>query len=231
MKQILLITDGCSNLGVDPVVAAAQARAEGIVVNVIGVVDEGELGRRGEQEVAQIAEAGGGMHRIVTTKELGHTVQMMTRQTVAMTIQQVVNKELKSITGGGQIDDLPIEQRSKVVRVMDELNETSDLRVVLLIDTSASMKPKLSAVEEAIRDLMLSFEAREGQSELAVLHFPGKGALSATAEVLLDWTSHLAQIRNLFYKLNMKGATPTGPAIMKSIEYYGNEGVLSEDIG
>lgn len=232
MKQILLITDGCSNVGMDPVVAAAHANDEGIVVNVIGVVDHGELGQRGEREVTEIAEAGGGMHRIVTSKELGRTVQMMTRQTVANTIQQVVSKELKSITGGKDMEDLPMEQRAKVVQVMDELNETSSLRVVLLIDTSASMKPKLPAVEEAIRDLMLSLEAREGQSELAVLHFPGKGEQSGSAEVDVDWTSQLAQIQKMFYKLNMKGATPTGPAIMKAVEYYGrSEGILCEDIG
>ena len=29
MKQILLITDGCSNVGTSPVLAAAEAREEG----------------------------------------------------------------------------------------------------------------------------------------------------------------------------------------------------------
>ena len=43
MKQILLVTDGCSNVGVSPVVAAAQAYAAGITVNVVGIVDQGDL--------------------------------------------------------------------------------------------------------------------------------------------------------------------------------------------
>ena len=38
MKQIMLITDGCSNVGESPVMAAALARQEGITVNVVGVV-------------------------------------------------------------------------------------------------------------------------------------------------------------------------------------------------
>lgn len=221
MKQILLVTDGCSNVGMDPVAAAAHAYTEGIIVNVIGVVDQGELGERGVREVAEIAEAGGGMHRIVTSKELRQTVQMMTRQTVQNTIQQVVSKELRSITGGEDLKSLAPEKRSQVVQVIEELSESASLRVALLIDTSASMKQKLKAVEEAIHDLMLSLEAREGKSELSVLHFPGSGALISDAELDVDWTDQLAKLKHLFYKLSMRGATPTGPAIMRAVQHYG----------
>ena len=41
VKQILLITDGCSNIGCNPVYAAETARRNGIAVNVIGIVDGG----------------------------------------------------------------------------------------------------------------------------------------------------------------------------------------------
>ena len=47
MKQIILVTDGCSNVGVSPVSAAAQAYEEGVVVNVIGIVDRSEYGEYG----------------------------------------------------------------------------------------------------------------------------------------------------------------------------------------
>jgi Ca-activated chloride channel family protein len=220
MKQILLITDGCSNVGMDPVAAAANAASEGIVVNVIGIVDQGEFGERGEREVAEIAAAGGGMHRIVTSKELRRTMQMMTRQTVTMTIRRMVSEELKSITGEGDLHKLPPAKRSQVVQVIDDLSERAPLRVALLVDTSASMKPKLAAVEEAIRDLMLSLEAREGESELCVFVFPGKDGMTADAELLTDWTAELAKLNHLFYKLSMRGATPTGPAIMSAVRHY-----------
>ena len=82
MKQILLITDGCSNVGVSPVIAAAQAQTEGVTVNVIGVIDHGELGVLGSEEIQEIAAAGGGMSRIVNSGQLSQTVQMMTRKTV-----------------------------------------------------------------------------------------------------------------------------------------------------
>jgi Ca-activated chloride channel family protein len=220
MKQILLITDGCSNVGVSPIVAAANAREEGITVNVVGVVDQGAIGELGAAEIAQIARAGGGMDRIVQSHQLSHTIQMMTRKTVVQTIQHAVNRELRQIlhSDANSIEDLPPEQRSQVVQVMDELTETSELKVALLIDASASMKPKLQAVEEAIRDLMLSLQAREGKSEIAVFHFPGRASDETVMD--LDWTQDLSNVRSMFQRMQMRGATPTGPAIFKVIEFY-----------
>lgn len=256
MKQIMLITDGCSNVGVSPVVAAAHAREEGITVNVVGVVDHGTIGELGAAEIEQIARAGGGMSRIVQPHQLSQTIQMMTRKTVVQTIQHAVNRELQQILGsrgsdgeggasgsaasgtvakaaenpyakesgaypggGASVEDLPPEQRAQVVRVMDELSETTPLKVALIIDASASMKPKLAAVEEAIRDLMLSLQAREGRSEMAVFHFPGPRSSDETV-LDLDWTSDLSGVRSIFHRIQMKGATPTGPAIFKVIDFY-----------
>ncbi len=218
MKQMILITDGCSNVGISPVVAAANAYSEGIVVNVIGVIDHGEFGEYGAREIAEIAHAGGGMSRIVSTRMIAQTVQMMTRKTVAHTIQQAVNEQLRQIMGHDSIEHLPPDKREQVVRVVDDLAETSPLRIVLLIDASASMKPKLRAVEEAVRDLALSLQAREGASEIAVLHFPGTSGNEV--EVDAPWTADVAKIGNLFYKLNMKGATPTGPAMLQAVHYF-----------
>jgi Ca-activated chloride channel homolog len=219
MKQILLITDGCSNVGVSPVIAAAHAKAEGIAVNVIGVVDYGELGMLGSEEITEIARAGGGMSRIVSSKQLSQTVQMMTRKTVTNTIQQVVGKELKNILGSSEIGQLPPEKRAQVVGVIDELSETTHLQVALLVDTSASMKPKLAAVREALRDMLLSLRARQGRSEMAVFHYPGTTRSDSDAEMDSDWTTELAKIDKMFYKINMKGSTPTGPALMKVVQF------------
>lgn len=216
MKQIVLITDGCSNEGINPVVAAAHAYKHGIVVNVIGIVDTSdEIGERGAAEIAEIASAGGGMSRIVNSAALAHTVQMMTRKTVVQTIQQTVQQELRQLMGPSvSLETLSPERRGPVVRMIDDLSETAALRVALLIDTSASMRPKLKAVGEACRDLLASLRARIGRSEMCILQFPGH----TEAELLVDWTSDLAKMDNMFYKLNMKGTTPTGPAIMKALQ-------------
>jgi len=219
MKQILLITDGCSNVGVSPVIAAAQAQAEGVTVNVIGVVDQGELGMLGSEEIREIAAAGGGMSRIVNSGQLSQTVQMMTRKTVTTTIQHAVGKELQSILGHSQLEQLPPTQRAEVVQVIDKMSETSSLRVALLIDASASMKPKMAAVREAIHDLLLSLRARTGQSELAVFHFPSTKDRDASLEMDLNWTNELANLDRMFYKINMKGTTPTGPALLATLQF------------
>lgn len=219
MKQILLITDGCSNVGVSPVIAAAQAQAEGVTVNVIGVIDQGELGVLGSEEIREIAAAGGGMSRIVSSAQLSQTVQMMTRKTVSTTIQQAVGKELKSILGITQVEELPPDKRAEVVHVIDEMSETTSLRVALLIDASASMKPKLAAVREAIHDLLLSLRARSGKSELAVFHFPSTKQRDQELEMDLDWTNQLANVDKMFYKINMKGTTPTGPALQQTLQF------------
>lgn len=217
MKQIILITDGCSNVGLDPVVAAAQAKAEGITVNVIGVIDQGEIGELGASEIAEIAKAGGGLSRIVSTEMLSQTVQMMTRKTMVGTIQQAVNKELRQIMGADSVETLPPDKRGLVVQAIENIAEAADLRVILLVDASASMKPKLAAVQEAVQDLMLSLQAREGTSELAVLHFPGGAGQEAVLD--MEWTRELAKVGKLFYKINMKGTTPTGPALLRAVHY------------
>lgn len=105
------------------------------------------------------------------------------------------------------------------MRVMDELGETAKLRVALLIDASASMKPKLQAVEEAIKDLMLSLQSRQGESELSVFHFPG-GKHGEGAALDMGWTRSMKDIPALFSRLQMQGTTPTGPAIMEVIDFY-----------
>lgn len=219
MNQILLITDGCSNVGESPVSAAAWALAEGISVNVIGVVDDGEIGERGAREIEEIARAGGGMSRMVTSRQLSHTVQMMTRQTMAGTIRQAVNIELKQLFGLTSVSALPPAKRAEVVQVMEQLEETSELRIALLIDTSASMKPKLHTVEDAIRDLALSLKARSGKSFVAVLHYPGP---SSVEPCMLDsaWTEEADRLPRLFSRLRMQGATPTGPAIAAAVDYF-----------
>ena len=49
LRQILLITDGCSNQGEDPSAMAAMAREQGITVNVIGVVDNDVIDEKGSK--------------------------------------------------------------------------------------------------------------------------------------------------------------------------------------
>ena len=216
LKQILLLTDGCSNHGEDPIAVAALARNQGVTVNVIGVLDDLQESKpQGLDEVESIAEAGGGVSQIVYQKSLSQTVQMVTRQAMTQTIQGVVNKELQQILGKDQsIEELPPEKRGEVVEVVDDLGETCDLEVLVLVDTSASMHHKLPTVKDALYDLSLSLNARSGSNHFSVFAFPDA---KHTIKKMIDWTPELGEIHRVFSKLASGGYTPTGPALKQAL--------------
>ncbi|MCL6548277.1 MAG: VWA domain-containing protein [Alicyclobacillus sp.] len=216
IRQILVITDGCSNVGGDPVEAAARARAKGVAVNVIGIVEQGEAGQHGYGEAMSIADAGGGACRIVHPLELSGTVQMMTRQTMQMTLAQVVDRELQNVMGK-KVEDLNPEERAKVLQVVDKLGEEVALHLVVAVDTSASMKEKMPTVREAIRDLSLSLQARQGRARVAVVAFPGKGDERVRLVQPFTDAVDVSGLPDLFVA---RGGTPTGPAIDYSLTLF-----------
>jgi Ca-activated chloride channel homolog len=231
LRQVLLITDGCSNQGEDPIAMAALAKEQGITVNVIGVMENDAIDERGMEEIEGIAMSGGGVSQIVYAQQLSQTVQMVTRKAMTQTLQGVVNKELKQILGNNaSMEELPPEKRGEVMEVVDELGESSDLEVLILVDTSASMKHKLPTVKEALLDLSLSMNARMGDNMFSVLVFPGK---RKDVEKLLDWTPKLESLTSVFSKLSSGGITPTGPAISEAISSFKKKrslrGLLSRD--
>ncbi|BBW98113.1 VWA domain-containing protein [Geobacillus icigianus] len=229
LRQILLITDGCSNHGEDPAAMAALAREQGITVNVIGVLDQDTIDENGRREIEAIAAAGGGMSQIVYAKQLSQTVQMVTRQAMTQTLQGLVNRELKQILGSdASLEDLPPDKRGQVMEVVDELGETVALEVLILIDTSGSMKTKLPTVKEALVDLSLSLNARMGANRFSVLIFPGK---RSHVEKLVDWTPRMEELSAIFPKLASGGLTPTGPALREAIAYFERKRSLRSWIG
>ena len=218
LKQILLITDGCSNQGEDPVAMAALAREEGITVNVIGVMENDIIDERGMREIERIALSGGGISQIVYAAKLAQTVQMVTRKAMTQTLHGVVNRELMNILGkDAGIEELPPDKRGEVMEVVDELGEQADVEVLVLVDTSASMKPKLETVKEALLDLSLSLNARMGNNRFSVFVFPGK---RKDVEKLLDWTPNMQALTTIFSKLTTGGLTPTGPAIREALHHF-----------
>lgn len=209
VRQILVITDGYSNIGPDPVEAAKRAQKRGIVVNVIGVVDKHDNGNQGYDEAHSIADAGGGMCRIVRPVDLSATAQMMTHQTMQMTLAQVVNQELLSVMGK-TTEDLPPTERSRVMQVVEKLEEEVALHLVVAIDMSASMKDKIDTVREAVRDLALSLQVRTGTLAVAILCFPGSG--DAPTRLVQPFSDHV-DVHAMESSLQARGGTPTGPAI------------------
>lgn len=225
LKQILLITDGCSNNGEDPSMVATLVQDQGITVNVIGVLEDNQSENPiGLEEVEEIAQAGGGVSQIVYQQALSQTVQTVTKQAMTQTLQGVVNKELKQILGTNQtIEELPPEQRGEVMEVVEDLSETSNMEVLVLVDTSASMQNKLPTVKEALIDLSVSMNARVGRNQFAVYTFPGK---RKAINKVIDWSQKLDKISSVFPKLTSGGVTPTGPALKEAMYQFSKTGLL-----
>jgi Ca-activated chloride channel family protein len=218
LKQILLITDGCSNVGGDPVAVASMAPEYGITINVIGILDDQLLGERGMEEVKEIALAGAGIHQVVHSQVLPKTVQMVTRKAMTQTIQRVVNKELRDILGSSEeVGSLPPDQRGKVVEVVEDLGEKIAVELLILVDNSASMKNKLPAVKQALRDLSLSMQSRIGENRFSLWTFPGA---RSSADNQMDWSDQLFSLEKMFSSLQPQGTTPTGPALEKALHYF-----------
>lgn len=216
LKQILLMTDGCSNYGESPIQVAKLATEQGVTVNVIGILEENEnKGKHGLNEIEHIAQAGGGISQVVYKEDLSQTVQMVTQQAMAGTLQGIVNRQLSDIFGEEQsLTEIDPEKRGEVMEVIEDLGETCHLEVLILVDTSASMYHKLDTVKEALIDLSISLHARTGENSFAIYQFPGK---REHVEKVQDWSPELDSMSTVFPKLTSGGVTPTGPAIKKAL--------------
>lgn len=225
LKQILLLTDGCSNKGEDPAATAALASEQGITVNVIGIMNDQGIEESEElKEIEDIALSGGGISQLVYQQVLSQTVQTVTKQAMTQTLQGFVNKELKQILGSNQtMEDLDPEKRGEIMEVVEDLGETSDLEVLVLVDTSASMHDKLPTVKEALIDLSISLNSRIGRNRFAIYQFPGK---RKDIQKVYDWSPRLDSISGAFPKLTSGGVTPTGPAIREAMYQFGKKSLL-----
>src|SRR5690625_39291 len=222
LRQILLITDGCSNSGDNPIYSAEIAHKNGITVNVIGILDDDQSETDSSfREIEKIAQSGGGISQIVYKEDLSQTVQAVTRQAMTQTLQGFVNKELSTIFKTEQtLEEVDPEKRGEVMEVVEDIGETCNLEVLILVDTSASMHDKLQTVKEALIDLSINLHARIGENTFTVYQFPGR---NETITSVHDWAPKLESISVIFPKLVSGGVTPTGPAIREAMYQFGKK--------
>lgn len=217
IRQLLLLTDGCSNTGEDPSEMAAFALRQGITVNVIGIVDN-RKSAEGLEEIESIAKAGGGESRIVQAGLLSETVVNVTRQAMTGTIYSIINQELRDILNDeARVESLPPEKRSEIAERVEDISEEAALKLLVLTDMSASMKMKLPAVKEALYDLSVSMQSRSGYSSFSLWTFPGK---YSAAEERVGWTTNAKKLAESFPQLTSAGITPTGPAIRQALSSF-----------
>ncbi len=219
-KQLTLITDGESNLGMPPDVAAQEAYNNGIIVNVIGIIDHHLMSGKAITEIKDIARLGGGISQIVQINKLAETIHMVTKRAIETTVQQVVNVELKKILGIEGVNQLTPEKRIYVTNMMEELGENSPLSVLLLIDTSISMQNKIDHVKRAIDDFLQTILARRGKTYFAVATYPSDNQY---INIIFPWDDNLNNLNEWQYSLKFFGLTPTGEALKEAHNYFFRE--------
>lgn len=219
IRQIIVITDGKSNIGMNPVEAAEKAKGLGLVVSTIGIVDRGG-DEQDIDEVENIARAGGGLCEYAFIEDLGRTVQLLTQKTAQKTIEQIVSRQLKNIVGT-DIESLEPQYRFKIVSFIEKYGDMVNLKCIIALDTSGSMKSKLETAKKSLVDLLESLNERKGDSRIAVISFPGEGYEGC--KVLCGFTNQAEFLKEKLSAMRSGGGTPTGPAILRACELMNDD--------
>lgn len=216
IRQIIIITDGKSNIGVSPIEAAKQANKLGIVVSAIGIIGkDGDGDERDIEELEGIAKSGGGLCEYTHLEDLGLTVQVMTQKTAQKTIEQIVTRQLKSIIGV-DINNLEPKSRFKIVDFIENFGDRINLKCVVILDTSGSMGSKLDIAKSSLIELLQSLSSRRGEGKIAVIKYPGYK--EETASIVCSFTDSTELLQSRLSTMKAGGGTPTGPAIEKACQ-------------
>lgn len=216
IKQIIVVTDGRSNMGTNPVEAARKAFSEGITVSTIGVINlRNSSDEKDIEEVEEIARAGGGLCEYTHIEDLGRTMQNLTQKTAQRTIEQIVSRQLKNIIGE-EIENIEPRSRLKIVDFIEKYGDNVNLKCVIVLDTSGSMRDKLCIAKRSVVELLSSLQGRRGSSSIAVIAYPGEEADGGS--VICSFTSEISILKEKLEAIRAGGGTPTGPAILKACE-------------
>lgn len=211
IRQIIVITDGKSNIGISPIDAARQANKLGIVVSTIGIINQNhDSDERDIEELEGIAKAGGGLCDYTHLENLSMTVQVMTQKTAQKTIEQIVSRQLKSIIGV-DMNNLEPKSRFKIVDFIENFGDGINLKCVIVLDTSGSMGNKLDTAKRSLVELLQNLQSRKGQSQIAIVKYPGQR--EEAASVVCSFTDSTEQLQSKLNTITAGGGTPTGPAI------------------
>jgi len=219
IKQIILVTDGQSNVGRDPIEVAEKAYQNGIIVNTIGVVDQKGTSEDALNEIVHIAKAGGGNYEYSYIDELFHTMQSLTYKTVNQTLQDVVSKQLKAMIGQ-DINSMEPKSRSKILNYIDSFSDDVGVQCCILLDSSGSMANKIQVARHSILDLIQSFKGRKGRVDVSVIAFPGENL--HTCRVLHSFGDSTDRLERSIYDVDPKGGTPTALGIEEGIKLINN---------
>ncbi|AFS79366.1 hypothetical protein Curi_c23710 [Gottschalkia acidurici 9a] len=219
-KQIVLVTDGESNLGLNPIKVSEDGNKRGITISTIGITSDLER-EESITEIKSIAEAGGGIWEHTNIKDLDTTMSMVTMKSVYKTIEEAVNKELKNIVGT-ELEEMHPSSRKKITDLIDKLGDEVNIECCVVIDCSGSMKDKIDIAKSSVLNLLRILNSRKGKTEISVIGYPYSKA--EAYKVLCGFTENIIDLEKGLQKIQIGGQTPTGTALKGAIE------LLTEDI-
>lgn len=226
MRLINIVTDGCSNIGPDPCIVAGNVHKDGIIINAIGVVDDNVCSNRALKEIKGIARAGGGVHDLIRISELGKTLTSATMRSVAGTLTEVVDRELKEVLKKG-IDEIHPELRFQVVDFINRFTDETNLKVAVVIDASGSMADKIDEAKRGVIELLKSLGARKGETQIAVICYPSE---RNGAYLLKGFTSDIDELESIVMEVVTGGGTPTASAIEFAAELIKDKPLAYESL-
>ncbi|KNF07818.1 hypothetical protein CLPU_12c00910 [Gottschalkia purinilytica] len=237
-KQIILVTDGESNIGGDPTIIAKEGNERGVAISTIGIISNEEK-EESLAEIQDIATLGGGVWEYTNIQELTSAMSMVTMKSVYKTIEEAVNKELKEIVGT-ELDEIHPSSRKKITDVIDKLGDEIDIKSCVIIDCSGSMKNKINIAKSSILNLLRVLNGRKGKTEISVIGYPGhKGQ---DFNILCNFTENIVELEKALQKIEIGGRTPTASALKagiqllvmdredEDIEEFKEDGILSSNI-
>lgn len=208
-RQIILATDGKSNVGINPVIMAEKVHQKGITISTIGIIQGNEC-EEPMIEIENIARAGGGVSEVTDINNFSRTMEIVTQRSIYKTIEHAINKELRGILGTDLNESHP-ETRKKITKIIDKFGEEATMRCCVLIDCSGSMLKKVNIAKSSIINLLRVMKARKGKTEIAVIGFPGNDGEGNT--ILCHFTEDLIDLERGLQRITIGGTTPTGSAL------------------
>ena len=235
-KQIILVTDGESNEGTNPVMISKQGYEKGIITSTIGITND--IGSEESlTEIKEIASTGGGIWEYTDISNLDTTMSMVTMKSVYKTIEEIVNKELKDIVGT-ELEEMHPSSRKKITDLIDKLGDDVNIKCCVVMDCSGSMKSKIDIAKSSVLNLLRILNSRKGKTEISVIAYPH--ITSEPYKVLCDFTENIIELEKALQKIQVGGRTPTGPALQQAISILENsiehipdeieEGILASNI-
>jgi Ca-activated chloride channel family protein len=218
-KQIILVTDGESNVGENPVDVAKRAYDKGITVNTIGIIDSSKK-EEPLVEIQKIATAGRGIWELTDINNLSQTMRMVTQKSVYKTIEEAVSKELKIVLGKG-IEDIHPDSRKKIIDVIDKFGEEINIKCCIVLDLSGSMTDKIEIAKNSVKSLLRFLKERKGKTQIAVIGYPDEN--ESLCNIISDFTEELDILEERIMNIRTGGTTPTGPALIKAITLFTGE--------